>query len=66
MNIETKAGLVGYLQGSIKGTVSILEHSVGTGDVTKAELEYYLKSALKQLQKVLVESEKIWEEVKSR
>ena len=62
--IESKAGLIGYLQGSIKGTVSTIKGALESKDATKEELEYYLKATLEYLQKTVVESEEIWQKVK--
>ena len=64
ITVESKAGLIGYLQGSIKGTISTVKNAVEAKDNTKAELEHYLKITLKQLQKALNESEELWNEVK--
>ncbi len=62
--IQSKAGLVGYLQGSIRGTVSTITSIVESKDNTKEELEYYLKITLNQLKKTLDESEEVWDRVK--
>ena len=64
ITVESKAGLIGYLQGSIRGTVSTIKSIVEAKDNTKEELEYYLKITLNQLQKALDESEEFWNEVK--
>ena len=62
--VQSKAGLIGYLQGSIKGSVSTLKDAVeGKNDYTKKELIFHLEIALKQLQKTLDQSEEIWERV---
>ena len=64
-SIESKAGLIGYLQGSIKGTVSTIKGAVeAKGDCSKEELAYCLQAALKQLQRTLDQSEEIWEKVR--
>jgi hypothetical protein len=63
-SIQSKAGLIGYLQGSIKGTVSTLKDAVEAKDeCSKEVLIFRLNIALKHLQKTLVESEEIWERV---
>ena len=62
--IQSKAGLIGYLQGSIRGTVSTIKHMLESKEATKGELEYCLKITLDRLTKSLDESEEIWEKVK--
>lgn len=63
-SIQSKAGLIGYLQGSIKGTISTAKGVLESKDNTKGELEHYLKATLDQLNKTLIESEEIWQRVK--
>lgn len=65
-SIETKAGLIGYLQGSISGTVRTVKTIVESKSSSKEQLEHYLKVTLDQLQRALTESEKIWQEVKHK
>lgn len=62
--IQSKAGLIGYLEGSIKGTVSTIKGVLESKDSTKEELEHYLKITLDQLNTTLVVSEEIWQRVK--
>lgn len=58
-NITSKAGLVGYLQGNIKGVIGYLELALEEERTSKEE------AILNHLKKVLVESEELWEKVRS-
>ena len=57
-NITSKAGLVGWLQGSIKGTLTTLKTQ------EEENRSYEVKTAIRYLEQALKESDEIWERVK--
>ena len=56
--IESKAGLIGYLQGSMKAVLNNLKAT------PEREQTWEVKSAIKTLENTLRESEEIWVRVK--
>jgi hypothetical protein len=58
-DITSKAGLVGYLQGNIRGVIGYLELT------PEEERTSRDKAILTHLKKVTVECEELWEKVKS-
>ncbi len=63
--IYSKSGLIGYLQGSIKGVINTLEWACEDRDShSEAFTTYQIKSLVSSLKSVLEESEEIWENVK--
>jgi hypothetical protein len=55
--VTSKSGLIGFLQGNIKGALNTLSYS--------EESSWVIITAIKQLEAALVESEEIWNRVKS-
>ena len=58
IQVTSTAGLVGYLQGNMKGIISFLDA------IPEEQRTYSEKKTLEYLQKALVESDEIWEQVK--
>jgi hypothetical protein len=58
IQITSTAGLIGYLQGNMKGIISFLEL------IPEEKRTYSEKRTLEYLKKAITESDEIWETVK--
>jgi hypothetical protein len=58
--IQTKAGLIGYYEGSIKSTLRYLQ------ETPEKKRSWELKNAIALLEKSLESGEEIWQRVKGK
>ena len=58
-DITSKAGLVGYLQGNVRGVIGYLELTPEEDRTSKE------RAILNHLKKVVVECEELWKKVRS-